>query len=136
MYVVPSSISSNDEIGSWYSLESHSQCPVGAPLGSGGCAWQEVALLKTVNISCLLSHGMKATCTKDKQVFGGVPFPYSSNLLYKAFASSDFQLGGCPAVPAQQLATLAPTRKTKISIEEKQHKDFFATFPFTFTNKY
>jgi hypothetical protein len=85
--------SSNDDIGSWFSLPAQAECPGSVPVGPH-CSWRELNRVKTINATCLIGHGFFDACNRD----GDAPFLQAQLVFSRAFASEDVSQGGCPAL--------------------------------------
>lgn len=83
----------NDDIGSWFSLPAAGECLGGSSVAPG-CSWKELQRVKTINASCLIGHGFVDACRKDAEA----PFKLAQAVFSKAFESEDVSQGGCPAL--------------------------------------
>jgi len=87
--------SSNEDVGSWFSLPGQGQCPLGAPVGTGGCTWAARAL-RTVSTACIMEErGLKAACARER---GHAPMRRSAAIFRAALETADPAKGGCPDV--------------------------------------
>ena len=69
-----------------------------APVGSGGCTWRVVQLVKTVEAACLEGLGLNASCAMAQPVStGGCSYSGGAAVIAEAFA--DEAAGGCANVP-------------------------------------
>eukprot|EP01102_Stenamoeba_stenopodia_P020186 TRINITY_DN7788_c0_g1_i1.p1 TRINITY_DN7788_c0_g1~~TRINITY_DN7788_c0_g1_i1.p1 ORF type:complete len:433 (+),score=79.90 TRINITY_DN7788_c0_g1_i1:217-1515(+) len=89
----------NNVVGSWFSLPTDGMCAPGKQVGDDGCSWQVVGRLKTINSTCLFSHGFANTCNST------FPLTAANKLFYQAFASDYPQDNGCPPLPGPEFAT-------------------------------
>lgn len=90
--------SENAQTGNWFSFPERGECATGTAVGTGGCTWRVVQLLKTVEASCLESLGINASCADAQPVAGGgCSYTGTAKVVAKAFEEE--AKGGCANVP-------------------------------------
>lgn len=91
--------SSNEGIGSWYSMPRGGECATGASVGTNGCTWRTTKRLHTLELSCVLEKktlrkqglNLLEVCKEEKYP----PYAKSTSIFEGAFTKG---LGGCPDV--------------------------------------
>jgi hypothetical protein len=95
--------SDNSRSGNWFSLPSRGECSHGEAVGTGGCTWRVVRLVKTVTAACLEGLGLNASCADARPLAtGGCSYSGAARIIQKAFAHTDS--GGCADVPPLRTA--------------------------------